>query len=170
MPFHIRFSDLEEMEKPRPVYFNWKKAKNKLLCDILNSCRPWQMCGPDRKKKQTDTGSRPESMLMIPLRGWSSMLTFEGMSVNRLCAAEQVSVVVHVRTCGKGSAEASRTFSGFRSQWTMFLKCRCLRATRICPQKHTNRKSLKICFERRLVTCGKRISWWNVHATSSPPV
>lgn len=34
-------------------------------------------------------------------------------------------------TWGKGSAEASKTFSGFRSQWTMFLKWRCLRATRI---------------------------------------
>lgn len=35
-------------------------------------------------------------------------------------------------TWGKGSAEARSTFSGFRSQWTMFLKCRCLSAARIC--------------------------------------
>lgn len=42
-----------------------------------------------------------------------------------------------VLTWGNGSAEASRTFSGFRSQWTMFLKWRCLRATRICrPNSH----------------------------------
>lgn len=34
-------------------------------------------------------------------------------------------------TWGNGSAEARRTFSGLRSQCTMFLKCKCRRATRI---------------------------------------
>lgn len=51
----------------------------------------------------------------------------------------QQSIWVHVCTWGKGSAEASSTFSGFRSQWTMFLKCRCLSATRIYPHKNKNR-------------------------------
>lgn len=57
-----------------------------------------------------------------------------------VCA--RTDVWVRLFTWGKGSAEASSTFSGFRSQWTMFLKCRCLSATRICtnrcarPQPH----------------------------------
>lgn len=34
-------------------------------------------------------------------------------------------------TWGKGSAEASSTFSGFRSQWAMCLRCRYRRASRI---------------------------------------
>ena len=36
-----------------------------------------------------------------------------------------------ILTCGKSESDDSRTFSGLRSQWTMFLACRCLRATRI---------------------------------------
>ena len=34
-------------------------------------------------------------------------------------------------TWGKSQSDDSKTFSGFRSQWTMFFECRCLRATRI---------------------------------------
>lgn len=37
---------------------------------------------------------------------------------------------------GKGSAEASNTFSGLRSQWTIFLKWRCLKATSICKEEN----------------------------------
>lgn len=36
---------------------------------------------------------------------------------------------------GKGSAEASNTFSGLRSQWTIFLKWRCRKATSICKEE-----------------------------------
>lgn len=34
-------------------------------------------------------------------------------------------------TCGKSESEDKRTFSGFRSQWTIFFVWRCFRATRI---------------------------------------
>lgn len=39
-------------------------------------------------------------------------------------------------TCGKESADASKTFSGLRSQCTMFLKWRWRSATRICPKRN----------------------------------
>lgn len=40
---------------------------------------------------------------------------------------------------GKGSADASNTFSGLRSQWTMFLKWRCRKATSIYKEdNHPN--------------------------------
>lgn len=39
-------------------------------------------------------------------------------------------------TWGKGSAEARSTFSGFRSQWAICLKCRYRKASRICT-RHT---------------------------------
>lgn len=39
---------------------------------------------------------------------------------------------------GNGSADASNTFSGLRSQWTMFLKWRCRKATSIYKEDHQN--------------------------------
>ena len=41
------------------------------------------------------------------------------------------SVYVSEVTCGKSESDESRTFSGLRSQWTMFLLWRCFKATRI---------------------------------------
>ena len=45
----------------------------------------------------------------------------------------------HSLTCGNSAFEESRTFSGLRSQWTIFLLCKCLRATRICVGEDTIR-------------------------------
>ena len=39
-------------------------------------------------------------------------------------------------TWGKSESDDRRTFSGLRSQWTMFLLWRCLRATRICVTRN----------------------------------
>jgi len=35
-------------------------------------------------------------------------------------------------TCGKGASAERRTFSGFRSQWTICREWRCFSAIRIC--------------------------------------
>lgn len=37
----------------------------------------------------------------------------------------------HNLTCGKSEFELSSTFSGFRSQWTIFLLCKCFNAIKI---------------------------------------
>ena len=39
--------------------------------------------------------------------------------------------MVRILTWGKSESEERRTFSGFKSQWTMFLLCKCFNATRI---------------------------------------
>ena len=39
-------------------------------------------------------------------------------------------------TWGKSESDERRTFSGLRSQWTIFFECKCLRATRICVTKN----------------------------------
>ena len=40
-------------------------------------------------------------------------------------------MMVRILTWGKSESEERRTFSGFKSQWTMFLLCKCFNATRI---------------------------------------
>lgn len=71
-------------------------------------------------------------------------------------------VCLLVSTCGKGSAEASRTFSGFRSQWTMFLKWRCLRAARIfsptITQSAGDAEETQLC----LIISPKMVSKWQI--------
>ena len=39
--------------------------------------------------------------------------------------------IVRMMTWGKSESDERRTFSGFKSQWTMFLLCKCFNATRI---------------------------------------
>ena len=56
------------------------------------------------------------------------VLNFCKLSLWQRCRGQRMRKIV---TCGKSESEESRTFSGFRSQWTMFLLCKCFRATRI---------------------------------------
>lgn len=44
-------------------------------------------------------------------------------------------------TWGRGSAEASSTFSGFRSQWAICFRCRYRKASRICSRSIRNTRS-----------------------------
>ena len=47
----------------------------------------------------------------------------------------QIQVFIEL-TCGNSASEERRTFSGLRSQWTMFIVWRCFKATRICVTRN----------------------------------
>lgn len=106
---------------------------NQLLRKTLHSCSP--MCGPDRKGEVVNWLNVWLRLRYYWTNHFPTFNTFAFWIIKYITLKVTCSrkVQVHISTWGKGSAEASSTFSGFRSQWTMFLKCRCLRATRICP-------------------------------------
>lgn len=59
----------------------------------------------------------------------------------------------HSFTWGYSASELSSTFSGLRSQCTMFLLCKCFKATKICVMRNLVTRSVK-----RPLSCDKIIS------------